>query len=107
MFGSSAQGIEAADGSLVAGATFVLTPTGRSDAAAVEELRQWAASLEMRPHCLSPQEHDNQVASLSHLPYLIASSLVATVDDVQAAGPAFREMTRWAICPPGRRRPLL
>ena len=107
MFGTSAQGIEAADGSLVAGSTFVLTPTERTDAAAVEELRQWAASLEMKPHCLSPQEHDTQIASLSHLPYLIASSLVASVDDVQAAGPAFQEMTRVAMSPPALWRSIL
>jgi prephenate dehydrogenase len=107
MFGTSAEGIEAADGSLVAGSTFVLTPTERTDAAAVEELMQWAAGLEMRPHRLSPQEHDDQIASLSHLPYLIALSLVASVDDVQAAGPAFQEMTRVAMSPPALWRSIL
>ena len=100
MFGTSGQGIEAADPDLVVGAPFVITPTSDSDAGAVSELTRWATDLGMKPLLLSPQEHDSRMAMLSHLPYLIACALTDAAADAKAAGPAFQEMTRVAMSPP-------
>lgn len=100
MFGTAGQGIEHADGALVRGATFLLTPTAQSDEATVDALADLARSLEMRPLRLSPEEHDRQLAQVSHLPHLLAWALVQTVDDAKTAGPTFRDMTRVAASSP-------
>src|SRR5262249_27828492 len=55
--------------------------------------------LGMRLVLLSPEEHDRQIATLSHLPYLISVALTKLAPGFDCAGPAFREATRVAMSP--------
>jgi prephenate dehydrogenase len=101
MAGSEGAGIAAADAALLAGRIFVLTPTGRTAPETVAALRAVVTRIGMRPIVLDPLQHDELVAQVSHLPYLLSVALLrAVADDARAvAGPAMAEMTRIAHSP--------
>jgi prephenate dehydrogenase len=101
MAGSERRGIAAADPTLLDGRPFVLTPAAGTAPAAVEALRGLIARLGMRPVLLDPVQHDELVAQVSHLPYLVSLALArAAADDARAiAGPAYADMTRIAHSP--------
>lgn len=101
MAGSEARGPQQADASLLAGRPFVLTPTERTDPAAVAVMTELAERVGMQPVLLSPEDHDALVAQVSHLPYLVAVALVAAASDRAAgiAGPAFEAFRRVASSP--------
>lgn len=101
MAGSEGAGIAAADAALLAGRIFVLTPTGRTAPEAVAALRAVVTRIGMRPIVLDPTQHDELVAQVSHLPYLVSVALLrAVADDARVVGgPALAEMTRVAHSP--------
>lgn len=99
MCGTEGTGIESARADLFDGAPLVVTPSPESDPAAVQELEDLGRILKMRVLRLSPEEHDRQVAEVSHLPYLISVALAAIGADSECAGPAFRDATRVALSP--------
>ncbi len=99
MFGTEGQGIEAARANLVEGAAFILTPTAHSSVEAETALTALFSSLKMRVLTLSPEEHDRQVATLSHLPQLIATALTLIAPSTDVAGSSFRDATRVAMSP--------
>lgn len=101
MAGSEARGPRHADAALLAGRPFVLTPTERTDPAAVAVMTDLVERMGMQPVLLSPEDHDALVAQVSHLPYLVASALVAAASDRAAAiaGPAFEAFRRVAASP--------
>ena len=86
MAGNEGQGITAADPDLFEQTAYVLTPTTRTPRAAVERLAELARALGAIPLAMPPEEHDDSVAMVSHLPYLVA-------------GPAFLGATRVAGSP--------
>jgi prephenate dehydrogenase len=102
--GSERKGIAAARPDLLQGATWVLTPTARTDAAALERVQDLVARLGARSLLLSPQEHDHLVARTSHLPHLVAAALIHVVaarikeraDTLDVIGQGFRDTTRIA-----------
>ncbi len=82
MCGKELAGLEAADPDLYVGKTFVLSPLLRTtpeDLALTEQLVQAVAA---RPRRMDPRRHDRLVAVGSHLPYLLALSLVSTAEEV-------------------------
>ncbi len=99
--GSEGRGFAAADPSLLDGRPFVLTPTPRTAPDAVARMRVVVARLGMRPVLLDPAQHDELVAQISHVPYLISVALRrAAAGDAQAiAGRSFADMTRIARSP--------
>ena len=101
MAGSEARGPQQADASLLAGRPFVLTPTERTDPAAVAVMTELAERVGMQPVLLSPEDHDVLVAQVSHLPYLVTVAVVAAASDRAAsiAGPAFEAFRRVASSP--------
>ncbi|MDQ7819143.1 MAG: prephenate dehydrogenase [Armatimonadota bacterium] len=101
MAGSEARGPHHADAALLAGRPFVLTPTERTDPAAVAVMTDLVERVGMQPVLLSPEDHDALVAQVSHLPYLVAAALVAAASDRAAAiaGPAFEAFRRVAASP--------
>jgi arogenate dehydrogenase (NADP+) len=80
MAGTSDQGIGAALPGLFSGATYVLTPTERTPAGAVERLRPLIEALGAELMFCSPADHDRAVAWISHLPVMISSTLIAACD---------------------------
>ena len=102
MAGSEGQGITGADAALLIDRPFILTPTSRTAPEAVAAMQDVVTRIGMRPVLLDPVQHDELVAQVSHLPYLVSLALLrAAADDARAvAGPALDEMTRVAQSPP-------
>jgi prephenate dehydrogenase len=98
MAGSEGRGMAAADAALLRGRAFILTPTMRTAPDAVAAMEAVIARLGMRPLLLDPVQHDEFVAQVSHLPYLLSLALDrAIADDARAVGgPTMLEMTRVA-----------
>ena len=100
MAGNEGQGITAADPDLFEQAAYLLTPTPQTPRTAVERLEELARALGAVPVVMTPEEHDNSVAMVSHLPYLVAAALMrAAVHAGPVAGPAFLGATRVAGSP--------
>jgi len=98
MCGKETSGIEAADSTLYLGHVFVLTPLPRTSPAALSLGRALVKAVGARPLTLEPDRHDRLVATISHLPYLLACGLVGTAESVAAADP-----TVWDVASSGFR----
>jgi prephenate dehydrogenase len=105
MAGSEDSGPDAADGSMFQGATWVLTPTERTDHLALKALSGFLRDLGARVLALPPDRHDALVAVVSHLPQVAASCLADVAGEAVAtsgqavlavAGGGFRDTTRIA-----------
>lgn len=101
MGGSAGGGPEAAGADLLAGRPFLLTPTERTDPDALQVMRTLAERLGMHPILLTPRDHDELVAQVSHVPYIVAAAAVnaATADALPLTGPAFADLARVAGSP--------
>lgn len=99
MAGREVSGPEAATASLFNGATWVITTDGAAEQD-MEEVEEAVASLGGRPIRMSAAEHDSAVATISHLPQLLASALVGLAGDhpeaMNLAAGSFRDLTRVA-----------
>jgi prephenate dehydrogenase len=109
MAGSEQVGIGGADPDLFEGAVWVLTPTSATDLEAFNRLQGVVAELGADVLVLTAEDHDRLVAVVSHVPHLVAATLMnaATAGAEQnrallrlAAG-GFRDMTRVAAGHPG------
>ena len=88
MCGKEISGLEAADPGLYRGCTFILSPLPRTSADAVALGSALARAAGAAPLILAPERQDFLVATMSHLPYLLACSLVATADAPTSPDPA-------------------
>jgi prephenate dehydrogenase len=102
--GAESAGVEHARADLFAGATWYLTPTTHTQGTLYERLHRTIAGLGARPAALDADTHDAVMASVSHLPHVLANVLVAQAAGVLSAegerlpatGPSFRDATRVA-----------
>lgn len=109
MAGSEQEGVEGADPELFAGATWVLTPTEDTDAAAYARVQDVVASLGATVVAIPPERHDALVAVVSHVPHLAAAALMTIAAErseehatlLRLAAGGFRDMTRIAAGHPG------
>ena len=108
MAGSEKTGYSNAKPHLIENAYYVITPAARVPADAVETFVSFTDSLKALPLVKDHRQHDFITASISHLPHLIASSLVNLVRDLDgeeklmkriAAG-GFKDITRIASSSP-------
>ena len=114
MAGSDRAGVVHADAGLLENAVWVLTPNERSDAAAVDRVQGFVEALGARPIRVGPDRHDRLVATVSHVPYLVAvalTTLVGSGDEREltmllAAG-GFRDLTRVASGSPRMSRDMI
>lgn len=105
--GSEKSGMAAADGSLYRDHKVILSPYPETDPAALAFVRALWQDLGAEVLEMDPARHDRVLASTSHLPHLLAFSLVDTLagkDDSReifryAAG-GFRDFTRIAASDP-------
>jgi len=79
MAGSEKKGVDYARADLFVGATYFLTPTVHTDGDAVSRVAQLVQGLGALPVVLSPERHDRIVAVTSHLPHLLAASLMKLI----------------------------
>ena len=102
--GAETSGVEHARGDLFDGATWYLTPTVRTGGMLYERLHRLLLDLGARPSALDPETHDALLATVSHLPHVLANVLVARAarllseegERLPATGPSFRDATRVA-----------
>ncbi len=76
MAGSEKKGPQAARADLFEGATWILTPTPQTDAAALSQLETLIETLGAKAIHLAPDAHDELLAVTSHLPHVTAAALV-------------------------------
>ena len=108
MAGSEKTGLSNASETLLENAYYILTPTAQTDPAALEDFKGLVASLGAIPMVLDYEQHDYATAAISHLPHLVASSLVNLVKDSdspaetmkQVAAGGFKDITRIASSSP-------
>ncbi|MBS60113.1 MAG: hypothetical protein CL606_02205 [Anaerolineaceae bacterium] len=79
MCGKETGGLEYADASLYKNAVFVLTTTNNSDKIMHPLAKQIISAIGSIPIEMDAERHDQLVALTSHLPYLLACSLVSAV----------------------------
>ncbi|MCF8709962.1 prephenate/arogenate dehydrogenase family protein [Rhizorhapis sp. SPR117] len=107
--GTENSGPEAGFASLFKGRWCILTPPENADAIAVERLSEFWRRLDADVDLMSAQHHDLVLAITSHLPHLIAYTIVGTASDLEdvtrsevikySAG-GFRDFTRIAASDP-------
>ena len=109
MAGSEQTGLHGADPDLFEGAVWVLTPTATTDLEAFNRLKGVVMSLGADVLVLSAADHDRLVAVVSHVPHLVAATLMNAATDgaehdgtlLRLAAGGFRDMTRVAAGHPG------
>jgi prephenate dehydrogenase len=102
--GAETSGVENARAELFEGARWYLTPTSHSVGLLYDRLQRALAELGARPQAIDAETHDRLMATVSHLPHVIAnvlvsqaaSELAAGSERLPEAGPSLRDTTRVA-----------
>lgn len=98
MTGKETAGFQAAEPNLYVNATWVLTPLPRTQPESIALATELVEAVGAWPIVLPPARHDELVATISHLPYLLAGALVHTAADMAA-----RDATVWDLAAGGFR----
>ena len=112
MAGSEQSGFDAARANLFVGAVCIVTPTTNSFPASTRTVYNLWESVGCRLVEMPPEEHDECVARVSHLPHAVAAALVNSVssrvpDAGALAGGGYRDTTRIAAASPAMWREIL
>jgi prephenate dehydrogenase len=102
--GAETAGLGQARADLFEGATWYLTPAPTTSGVLYERLHRTIAGMGAQPAAIDPAVHDRLMASVSHLPHVLANVLVGQAaralseegERLPAAGPSFRDATRVA-----------
>ncbi|MCX5780601.1 MAG: prephenate dehydrogenase [Firmicutes bacterium] len=102
--GSDRSGVTGADQYLLQNAVYVLTPQPSTAAEKLESLRELLTGTGAQVIILSPAEHDQMVSKVSHLPHIVAASLMnnleAQPEAMRLAAGGLRDTTRIAASNP-------
>jgi prephenate dehydrogenase len=104
MAGAAAGGVDRADGALFEGRPWMLVE-GAAPSPDLHRLHAFVTGMGARPAVITADTHDRTVAHISHVPQLLALSLMVTAGEavgeagLSAAGPGFIGMTRLAASP--------
>jgi prephenate dehydrogenase len=102
--GAETAGVENARADLFVGARWYLVPTERSSGLLYDRLQRTISDLGARPQAIDADLHDRLMATVSHVPHVLANALVqqaatALAKDAEhlpEMGPSFRDATRVA-----------
>jgi prephenate dehydrogenase len=103
--GAETSGVENARADLFEGARWYLTPKSeRSSGVLYDRLQRTVAGLGARVQAIDAETHDRLMATVSHLPHVVANALVAQAaaeltrdsERMPEVGPSFRDTTRVA-----------
>jgi len=102
--GAETSGVDHARADLFEGARWYLVPTERSSGLLYDRLHRTIAELGARPEAIDAETHDRMMATVSHLPHVIANVLTAGAADAVGedterlpdVGASFRDTTRVA-----------
>jgi cyclohexadieny/prephenate dehydrogenase len=107
--GTEYSGPDAGFAELFVGRWCILTPAANADAAAVKRLSAFWTGMGAKVAAMSAEHHDLVLAITSHVPHLIAYTIVGTADDLSAvtrsevlqySAGGFRDFTRIAASDP-------
>jgi len=88
--GSEKSGYDASTASLYRDRKVILTPLPATSRAAVDLVTLLWRQLDAEVHCMSVEDHDAVLAATSHLPHLLAFTLVNTLTQQQSSDDIFR-----------------
>jgi prephenate dehydrogenase len=102
--GAETAGVANARADLFEGARWYLTPTDRTSGIAYDRLQRAVADLGARPAAIDADAHDRMMATISHLPHVVANALASAAAEalgdggerLPEVGPSFRDATRVA-----------
>jgi len=102
--GAETAGVENAREDLFEGARWYLTPTEQVSGLLYDRLQRALSALGARPQAIDPAGHDRLMATVSHMPHVLANALASegaeslTQDSERLpdVGPSFRDATRVA-----------
>jgi prephenate dehydrogenase len=102
--GAETSGVEHARADLFEGARWYLTPSERTEGLLYDRVQRAIADLGARPQAIEAEVHDRLMATVSHLPHVLADVLVSQAASARAEeserlpeiGPSFRDATRVA-----------
>jgi prephenate dehydrogenase len=109
--GREKTGVAAGSGTLFRGARCILTPTDRTDAAALETVREIWQQAGAQVSVMDPHLHDRVLGAVSHLPHIAAFALINALTELREqslpeldllayAGGGLRDTTRIAASSP-------
>ena len=80
----------------------ILTPTNKTDKKALIKIKTLFGKLGFKTAVISPEGHDRALSFTSHLPHLVAFTLINSVPrrSLELAPPSLREITRIALSDP-------
>jgi prephenate dehydrogenase len=113
--GAETSGVEGARADLFEGARWYLTPTESASGLHYDRLQRAVGELGARPQAIDASDHDRLMATVSHLPHVLADALVSRAAEALAGeserlpevGPSFRDTTRVAGANPAIWRDIL
>jgi prephenate dehydrogenase len=102
--GAESSGLAHARADLFDGAAWYLTPSPNTSGVLYERLHRLLHGLGARPTAIDPETHDAILATVSHVPHVLANALVSRAaaalhsgdQRLPATGPSFRDATRVA-----------
>jgi prephenate dehydrogenase len=92
MAGRETYGIQAAKADLFRDCTYCLTPSEKASPESIDTVIGMIRKLGATPFLIDPQEHDDLVAGISHLPILLSAALVS----VTTRNPSWPKMSKLA-----------
>ena len=106
--GTEKSGAEAAFADLYRGKRCILTPTATTSATALQRVTEMWQAVGSEVVCMSVDKHDRVLAAISHLPHMVAYSLVNAVGSydhyeeniLEYSAGGFRDFTRIASADP-------
>lgn len=92
MAGKETYGMKAAEADLFQGSVYCLTSAKKASSQAVDKVADMVKKLGAVPFLIDAQEHDELVAGVSHLPFLLSAALVTST----ASEPTWEKMKKLA-----------
>jgi len=112
--GKELAGVDNADADLYTGKQVILTPTEQTLPGHAERAAEVWSALGCKVVQMTPESHDAAFAAVSHLPHMLAFTLMNSVSGqakgqtyMELAGPGFRDFTRIAASDPKVWRDIL
>ena len=96
--GSEKTGVENSRGSLLDGKIVIVTPRDNTPDALLSRSKVFWRQTGSQIVSMTPQEHDQRLAAVSHVPHLVSSLLASLLDDesMPLVGSGWKDMTRVA-----------
>jgi prephenate dehydrogenase len=102
--GAETAGVDNARAGLFEGARWYLTPTSNTAGVLYDRVQRAIADIGARPQAIEADAHDRLMATISHLPHVVANVLVTQAatalteesEHLPEVGPSFRDATRVA-----------